>query len=139
MVGAAPTQRKAARVPGILQEAFPTYHGLVWYWRDVTPPANPHTEGRYLLRFWNVDYLADVWVNGVHVGQHEGACEPFVLDVTEAVNPQTVNRIAVRVLNPTNQPIDGIKLSETAHTAKSAEAWGPGRGPNWAASPIPSS
>ena len=118
-------------MPGILQEAFPRYHGVVWYWRDVTPPVNPHAQGRYLLRFWNVDYLADVWVNGVHVGRHEGACEPFVLDVTDAVKPQAVNRIAVRVLNPTNQPIDGIKLSETAHTAKSAEAWVPGRGPNW--------
>ena len=103
-------EAKAARVPGILQEAFPTYHGVAWYWRDLTPPANPHAQGRYLLRFWNVDYLADVWLNGVHVGRHEGACEPFVLDVTEAVKPQAVNRLAVRVLNPTNEPIDGIKL-----------------------------
>jgi hypothetical protein len=121
---------KAARVPGILQEAFPAYHGLAWYWRDLTPPANPHAGGRYLLRFWNVDYLADVWLNGVHVGRHEGACEPFVLDVTEAIKPQTVNRLAVRVLNPANEPIDGIKLSETAHTAKTIP-WTPGRGGNW--------
>ena len=41
----------------------------------------------YLLRFWQVDYLANVWVNGVHVGQHEGREDPFVLDVTEAVRP----------------------------------------------------
>ena len=65
------------------------------------------------------------------MGRHEGACEPFVLDVTDAVKPQAVNRIAVRVLNPTNKPIDGIRLSETAHTAKSADAWAPGRGGNW--------
>ena len=93
---------KSASVPGIIQEAFPMYHGVAWYWRDLTPPANPHAEGRYLLRFWNVDYLADVWLNGVHVGRHEGACEPFVLDVTDAVRPQAVNRLAVRVLNPTD-------------------------------------
>jgi hypothetical protein len=122
---------KATRVPGILQEAFPTYHGVAWYWRELTPPANPHAQGRCLLRFWNVDYLADVWLNGVHVGRHEGACEPFVLDVTDAARPQAVNRLAVRVLNPTNAPIDGIKLSETAHTAKSPEGWAPGRGANW--------
>jgi hypothetical protein len=121
---------KPARVPGIIQEVFPCYHGVAWYWCDFTPTANPHTAGRSLLRFWNVDYLADVWVNGVHVGQHEGACEPFVLDVTDALKPDAVNRIAVRVLNAANQPIDGIRLQETAHTAKT-EPWVPGRGGNW--------
>jgi hypothetical protein len=64
------------------------------------------------------------------VGQHEGACEPFVLDVTDSLKPGTANRIAVRVLNPTNEPIDGIKLQETAHTAKTAP-WVPGRSGNW--------
>ncbi len=117
---------KPARVPGIIQEAFPCYHGVAWYWRDFTPPANPHAGGRYLLRFWNVDYLADVWLNGVHVGQHEGACEPFVLDVTDAVKPGAANHLAVRVLNPTNEPIDGIRLQETPHTAKTVP-WAPGR------------
>jgi hypothetical protein len=121
---------KAARVPWIIQDVFPRYHGVAWYWRDFTPPANPHTHGRYLLRFWQVDYLADVWLNGVHVGQHEGAGEPFVLDVTEAVKPQAANRLAVRVLNPTNEPIDGVKLLETAHSAKT-EPLGPGLGGNF--------
>ena len=27
-------ETKAARVPGIIQEAFPGYHGVAWYWRD---------------------------------------------------------------------------------------------------------
>ena len=117
-------------MPGILQEVFPRYHGVAWYWCDCTPPANPHAGGRYLLRFWNVDYLADVWVNGSHVGQHEGACEPFLFDVTDALKPGAVNRIAVRVLNPTNEPIDGIRLQETAHTAKTVP-WTAGRGGDW--------
>lgn len=124
------TDAKTANVPGIIQEPFPMYHGVAWYWREFTPPANPHAGGRYLLRFWNVDYLADIWINGVHVGQHEGACDPFMLDITDAVKPQTVNRIAVRVLNPTNEPIDGIRLQDTAHTAKTAP-WMPGRGGDW--------
>ena len=65
-------EAKPTRVPWIIQEAFPGYHGVAWYWRDFTPPANPHAEGRYLLRFWAVDYMADVWLNGVRVGEHEG-------------------------------------------------------------------
>ena len=53
----APAEVKPARVPGIIQEAFPGYHGVAWYWREFTPAANPHAGGRYLLRFWNADYL----------------------------------------------------------------------------------
>ena len=39
--------------------------------------------GRYLLRFKAVDYLAEIWVNGIYAGGHEGSETPFDLDVTE--------------------------------------------------------
>ncbi|MCL5097506.1 MAG: glycoside hydrolase family 2 [Candidatus Omnitrophica bacterium] len=110
---------RTVRVPGIFQEAFPGYHGVAWYWHDFVFPQNPHQDGRYLLRFWMVDYLADVWVNGVHVGSHEGGEGMFVLDVTQAAKPGASNRIAVRVLNPTFAPIDGIALSQTPRRNKS--------------------
>jgi len=29
------------QVPGILQQLFPGYHGIVWYWREFDVPANP--------------------------------------------------------------------------------------------------
>jgi hypothetical protein len=109
---------KPTRVPWIIQEVFPGCHGVAWYWRDFTAPASPHPQGRYLLRFWAVDYLADVWVNGVHCGQHEGGEDPFVFDVTEAIRPQAANRIAVRVLNPSYEPIDGIVLGQTPRRNK---------------------
>ena len=111
--GSSPT-----RVPGVIQEVFPAYHGVAWYGRPFTAPANPNPQGRYLLRFGAVDYLADVWVNGVQVGGHEGGETPFALDVTETVKPNAENRLIVRVLNPTNEPIDGITLNETPHLCK---------------------
>jgi hypothetical protein len=101
---------KRVRVPGIFQEALGDYHGVAWYWRDFTAPVSPHPDGRYLLRFWMVDYLADVWVNGIHFGRHEGGEEAFTFDVTAAVKPGAANRLAVRVLNPAAQPIDGMAL-----------------------------
>lgn len=107
-----------AKVPWIMQDSFPEYHGVAWYWREFTAPPNPHRDGRYLLRFWAVDYLAEVWVNGMSVGGHEGGETPFVVDVTEAVQTNASNVLAVRVLNPTNEPIDGIVLKETPHRNK---------------------
>jgi len=42
-------ESKPARVPWIIQDSFPAYHGVAWYWRDFVPPANPHPQGRFLL------------------------------------------------------------------------------------------
>ncbi len=111
-------QAKRAKVPWIIQGPFPGYHGVAWYWRDFPAPVNPHPRGRYLLRFWAVDYMSEVWLNGLAVGKHEGGETPFVLDVTRAIKPGSSNRLAVRVLNPTHQPIDGIVLNETPHRNK---------------------
>jgi hypothetical protein len=111
-------EAKTTRVPSIIQEVFPAYHGVAWYWRDFVAPARPHADGRYLIRFGAVDYIADVWVNGVQVGRHEGGETPFVLDMTEAVKPKANNRLAVRILNPANEPIDGFVLAETPHQNK---------------------
>ncbi len=111
-------EAKPTKVPWIIQDAFPGYHGVAWCWRECQVPANPHANGRTLLRFWAVDYKADVWLNDVPVGSHEGGETPFVLDVTDHVRGDAVNRIAVRVLNPTHQPIDGMTLNQTPRRAK---------------------
>ncbi len=43
---------------------------------------------------------------------HEGGEEPFVFDATAAIKPGETNMLAVRVLNPTHDLIDGIRLEE---------------------------
>ncbi len=105
---------RPAKVPGVIQDPFPEYHGVAWYWREFMVPANPHAGGRYLLRFHLVDYFAEVWVNGTKVGSHEGGQEPFVLDASSALTAGQQARLAVRVLSPTKEPIDGIELHKVA-------------------------
>jgi hypothetical protein len=122
---------KRTKVPWIIQDAFPGYHGVAWYWRSFAAPVNPHAGGRWLLRFWAVDYTAEVWLNERRVGEHEGGETPFVLDVTDALRPGQANLLAVRVLNPTHERIDGIVLNETPHRNKalpysSGSAWDQG-------------
>src|SRR5579885_2174456 len=113
----APDARKTT-VPSIIQQVYPSYHGLAWFWREFIVPPNPYEHGRFLLRFSSVDYLADVWVNGSHVGRHEGANAPFLLDITDVVKPKVPNLLSLRILNPTNKPIDGIVLAQTPHGNK---------------------
>jgi hypothetical protein len=110
-------EAKPAIVPGLIQDVFPGFAGVAWYWRDVEVPVNPDAGGRYLLRFWDVDYLADVWVNGMHIGRHEGSQAKFEFDATAAVKPGAKNRIAVRVLSPFNEPIEGLTRPQTPHGA----------------------
>ncbi len=111
-------EAKATRVPGIIQEVYPGYHGIAWYWKDFTPPRHHSPHGRYLLRLWAVDYAARVWVNSRPAGRCEGGETPAVIDITEHIVPESANRLCIRVLNPTNEPIDGMRLAETPHRNK---------------------
>lgn len=61
------------------------YHGVVWYRRRVGRAEVTGTgdaEGRtLLLHFGAVDYRADVWIGGRHVGSHEGGHTPFTVEL----------------------------------------------------------
>jgi hypothetical protein len=111
-------EAKPTRVPWIIQDVFPDYHGVAWYWREFVASPDAHQDGRYILRFAAVDYLAEVWVNGTPVGGHEGAEDPFEFDVTAALRPGADNLLAVRVLSPTHEPIDGIALAATPRSCR---------------------
>ena len=120
MVRRSPREAKPTPVPWVIQNIFPDYHGVAWYWRSFQPPTNPHRNGRYLLKFEAVDYFAQVWVNGSKVGEHEIGETPFTFDVTDAIRLGQRNLLAVRVLNPSqSRRIDGYILRETPSDHKS--------------------
>jgi hypothetical protein len=109
---------RSAKVPWIIQDVFPAYHGVVWYWRDFTAPGNNYPSGRTLLRFWSIDYMGDVWLNHVFVGRYESGDVPVVIDVTDVIRLGGINHLSVRVLNPTNEPIDGMTLMQIPRQAR---------------------
>ncbi len=111
----APDNAVAAPVPGIIQQVFPDYHGVAWYWCELAPVLVP-TGHRALIGFESVDYAARVWLNGNEIGLLEGDGVPFELDATEYLDPDRVNLLAVRVVNPTGEPIDGLTLNEVPHS-----------------------
>lgn len=96
----ADTARSIA-VPGPWQAQFDDlrdYSGPGWYRRSVDVPA-AWAGLRVILGFGAADYLAEVWVNGIEVGQHEGGYLPFELDITDAARPGE-NVLVVRVTDP---------------------------------------
>ncbi len=57
---------------------------LLWYRRRLRVPA-VKGRGACLLHFDAVDYACACYVNGVRVGEHEGAYLPFQFDITDAL------------------------------------------------------
>ena len=106
-----------AFVPSIIQQFFPEYHGLAYYWCQFTPDVCRGENDRLILRFGGVDYKADVWLNGVFLGTRECPETPFEFDVTEALCDGE-NLLSVRVLNPCDHNIDGINLLNVPHRNK---------------------
>ena len=109
-----------AKIPSVIQEFFPEYHGLAYYFCRFTPLLDRGEGERVLLRFGGVDYRADVYLNGTHLGTKECPEAPFSFDVTSLLT-EGENLLAVRVLNPTDRVIDGIHLQNVPHRNKTAK------------------
>ncbi|MFN2153364.1 MAG: beta-glucuronidase, partial [Anaerolineales bacterium] len=73
------------------------YLGQTWYQTHFDLPWGwDAAQQQISLRFNSVNYLAEVWLNGVRLGQHEGGHLPFTFDITSHVQPKH-NLLVVRV------------------------------------------
>jgi beta-galactosidase/beta-glucuronidase len=77
---------------------YADYTGIAWYRRQLTLPPMAG-EAHVRLRFGAVFYLAQIWWNGVYLGEHEGGYTPFEFDVSGLARPGAANVLAVRVDN----------------------------------------
>lgn len=85
------------------------YFGTAWYQTTFALPWG-WREQRIFIRFNSVNYLAEVWLNGVRIGEHEGGHLPFAFDITELVGDDD-NVLVVRVngeLAPDRVPPGGL-------------------------------
>ena len=108
-LGYNPNEGEPTAIPSIIQEVFPLHHGVAFYRTTFTPDIDKFDGGKLLLRFYAVDYKAEVWLNDEYLGSHEGGETPFEFDVTNKVNDGD-NTLLVRVINPINKDIDGLNI-----------------------------
>jgi len=96
------TEPRTIAVPGCIQAQFADlrdYADVSVYERTFTVPAE--WAGRAVrLHFGAVDYLAEVWMDGRYVGNHEGGFLPFWFDITRFVAYGRAHRLTVRVTDP---------------------------------------
>jgi len=72
--------------------------GTGWYRRALEVPEEPGDK-RYVLRFDGIYMDADVWINGIHMGNHPYGYTSFWYDITDHIQAGEDNLIAVRVRN----------------------------------------
>lgn len=78
-----------------IHEAVPE-GAYLFYRRSFTLPDG-FLKHRVLLHFGAVDQIADVWLNGKHLGTHTGGYEGFSFDITGAL--ETENTLTVRAVD----------------------------------------
>ncbi len=72
--------------------------GVGYYRRHLKAPASLKGRREY-LQFDAVGNIANVWVNGVHLGTHKGAFSRFRFDITDVLKAGADNVIVVKADN----------------------------------------
>ncbi|MGB6153130.1 MAG: sugar-binding domain-containing protein, partial [Pricia sp.] len=73
----------------------------LWYRTDFEVPAKWDDEN-ILLHFGAVDWKADIWINDIMVGSHEGGYTPFTFNITPFL-AQGKQKLIVKVWDPTDE------------------------------------
>jgi beta-galactosidase len=107
-------------VPGLWNLTYPDYEGVAFY-RKTFQVGDEWNGGVCLIQFEGVSYRGEAWLNGIYLGNHEGAYTPFWFDLTQALRPGEENKLVMRVsgLSKTG-PVEGVLLK---HVPTSKQSW----------------
>ncbi|MEE4545869.1 glycoside hydrolase family 2 TIM barrel-domain containing protein [Streptomyces sp. V4-01] len=88
------------------------YRGIGWYRRRITVPAE--LAGKmFFLQFAGANQVADVWIDGAHLGQHQGGYSRFRFGATANLTPGRESVLAVKVTNANNSDIAPLSADYT--------------------------
>ena len=73
----------------------------LWYERQLELSLN-RSNKRVLLHFGAVDWEAEVWVNGIRAGSHQGGFDGFSIDISDLLIKGEKQTIRVRVWDPSD-------------------------------------
>jgi beta-galactosidase len=72
--------------------------GAAWYRKQLDVPEGLESK-RFFLQFDGIYMDADIWINGIHLGNHPYGYTSFWYDITDQVMVGESNLIAVRIRN----------------------------------------
>ena len=74
----------------------------IWYHNQIIIDKKVN-KGKVLLHFGAVDWQCDVYLNGQHVGSHEGGFDAFSFDISKAIKKSGKQDLTIRVWDPTSE------------------------------------
>ncbi|WP_106828450.1 glycoside hydrolase family 2 protein [Parabacteroides pacaensis] len=74
----------------------------LWYKRTFSVPSNWKNKN-VVLNFGAVDWKADVFVNDILIGSHQGGYTPFSFDITPYLTGKSDQKLVVRVWDPSER------------------------------------
>ena len=88
------------------------YRGPAWYVRSLDIPADWKNR-RVFVRFGAAFLVADVYLNGEHLGQHRGGFAAFCYELTRHLKFGAPNELRVRVDNARNEEVAPLSADFT--------------------------
>lgn len=73
--------------------------GNAWYRKTIAISEEDRSDKLFYLHFEGVNQVADVFINGIHIGRHKGGYTAFTFDITAALEEGEEQLIAVMVNN----------------------------------------
>lgn len=73
----------------------------LWYKREFTVPSNWKNKD-VVINFGAVDWKADVFINDIMIGSHQGGFTPFSFNITPYLAGKSKHKLVVRVWDPTD-------------------------------------
>jgi beta-galactosidase/beta-glucuronidase len=108
-------QPEPITVPGLWEgQGYLDLDGAAWYRTGFDLDDD---SGFWTLHFGAIMDIADVYLNGIHLGSHDSAFTPFYLDARPALRPGP-NELAVRVFDP------AVDDPEHVLSAHGKQGWG---------------
>ena len=101
------TARIEAAVTGPPGSESYQWQGTCWYRRELSLPGGDARRVVY-LKFDGAMNVADVWLDGRHLGRHRGGYLPFGFDLTPWLRPGRASVLSVRLDNR-DDPVTGPK------------------------------
>jgi len=74
----------------------------LWYKREFTIPSNWKSKD-IKLNFGAVDWRADVFINDIMIGSHQGGYAPFSFNITPYLSGKNTHKLVVRVWDPSEK------------------------------------
>lgn len=84
-----------------------------WCYRKKFPAQLSLRDRQVWIEFAGINYAAEIWLNGQHIGRHEGQFTAARLDVTRDLHPDAVNTLVVVFERAPQSILDTLYLPRT--------------------------